>query len=315
MAENRNEDCSFKLGQFLWDEMNIDIDDLYIERVHRLGSLQKARQKTTDPNEPLRRPVIVAFNDTRSVDRVLDNAHMLRGSGFSVTRDFPLEIVKARRALMPQFIKERQNRQNKVSIEYPAKLTVNGKTVCDAFPDWFTVLQQDRYEAAVKLGQPINPSDNTARVDFVQNGPHQLNYTPQPPPSYHPLQPPPQPPPPMTQPIVRPPQTTAVINAGATSINIPKPGLQTYSQVVSCGIQAAPNPGQPINARPAITQSVPRYTTASSATGTQQIYTQRATGANTTVTSSGNRSGSVNTADLTDNTVNGQRAHSNYNNA
>ena len=193
LAENRNEDCSFKLGQYLWDEMNIDIDDLYIERVHRLGSLQKARQKTTDPNEPLRRPVIVAFNDTRSVNRALDNAHTLRGSGFSVTRDFPLEIVKARRALMPQFIKERQNRQNKVSIEYPAKLTVNGKTVCDAFPDWFTVLQQDRYEAAVKLGQPINPSDNTARVDFVQNGPHQVNYTPQPPPSYHPLQPPPQP--------------------------------------------------------------------------------------------------------------------------
>ena len=83
LAEIKNEDCLYKLGEFLWEEMSIDIDDLYIERLHRLGSIQKARQGVTDPNEPVRRPIIVAFNDTRSLNRVLYNAHMLRGKNFS----------------------------------------------------------------------------------------------------------------------------------------------------------------------------------------------------------------------------------------
>ena len=39
LAENRNEDCSLKQGEFLLDQNNIDIDDLYIERAHSLGSL------------------------------------------------------------------------------------------------------------------------------------------------------------------------------------------------------------------------------------------------------------------------------------
>ena len=158
-----------KLGKFLWEEMSIDTDDLYIEQVHRLRSIQKARQRVTGPNEPVRRPIIVAFNDSRSVNRVLDNAHMLRGSRFSVKRDFPSEIVKARRTLMPQCFQEKQNRQSKVSIEYPARLVVNGKTVCDIFRPG------TRYcsKFDTTLGQSINMniSENAARVDFVQSGP------------------------------------------------------------------------------------------------------------------------------------------------
>ena len=307
-----------RLGEFLWEEMSIDIDELYIERLHRLGSIQKARQRVTDPNEPVRRPIIVAFNDTRSLNRVLDNAHMLRGKPFSVTRDYPLEIVKARRTLMPQYIKEKQNRQNKVSMEYPARLIVNGKTVSDAFPDWYTVLQQDRYEIATTLGQTvIGSTENTASVNSVQNEPHQVNYThqpPQPPPTYHlqfqqPPSPPPQPQ--MTQPIVRPTQTTVVQNAGATSINTPRPGPQTYSQIVSAGTQAAPRPGAPINTRPAISANVPRYT-AANITGAQQVNTQRSTVTSTSSMTSGNRSGSVNNASLTNNTVNVERDHSTF---
>ena len=64
-----------------------------------------------------------------------------------------MEIVNARRNLMAQFIKEKQNRNNKVSIEYPERLTVNGRTVLDEFPDWYSVLQQDRYQLA-KYSQP-----------------------------------------------------------------------------------------------------------------------------------------------------------------
>lgn len=92
-----------------------------------------------------------------SPETVMNSAYMLRGTKFSVTRDFPMEIVNARRNLMAQFIKEKQNRNNKVSIEYPARLRVNGRTVLDEFPDWYSVLQQDRYQLANTLSQPRRP--------------------------------------------------------------------------------------------------------------------------------------------------------------
>ena len=115
----------------------------------------------------------------------------------------------------------------------------------------------------------------------------------------------------MTQPIVRPTQTTVVQNAGATSINTPRPGLQTYSQIVSAGTQAALRPGAPINTRPAIAANVPRYT-AANITGAQQMNTQRPTVTSTSSMTSGNRSGSVNNASLTNNTVNVERDHSTF---
>ena len=60
----------------------------------------------------------------------------------------------ARKRLMPTFLKERQYRNNKVSIEYPARLVINGKTVIGEFPDWHTVLYQDRYQLLATLSDP-----------------------------------------------------------------------------------------------------------------------------------------------------------------
>ena len=157
LAENRNENCAALVRDFLWDEMGLDADDFYIERVHRLGSVQRARQRRDDPNQVIRRPIIVSFYEQSNTETVMNSAYMLRGTKFSVTRDFPMEIVNARRNLMAQFIKEKQNRNNKVSIEYPARLTVNGRTVLDEFPDWYSVLQQDRYQLANTLSQPRRP--------------------------------------------------------------------------------------------------------------------------------------------------------------
>ena len=303
LAEMKYEDCSAKLGDFLWNEMGIDIDDLYTERIHRLGSLQRARQLVTDSNQPLRRPIIEAFNDTRSVNKVLDNAYTLRGSGFSVTRDFPQEIVSARRKLKPQYIQEKQNRQNKVSIEYPAKLVVNGKIISDAFPDWHAILNQDRYEMAKSLSQAVN-------MDMMANNGQQPHPpTIQPPPMNIAPRPPPQPP--QAPPIRPPPQAMGVrsqfvpgssSNTGVTpntpSIQAMVPGYRTYSQVVSTAVQQAPYIGAPINSTAG---NVPRYT--GLAPGNQS-NTQRAQ-AETTLSSASGRGGSVNSTRLTDNAVNG----------
>ena len=301
--------CSAKLGEFLWTEMGIDIDDLYTERIHRLGSLQRARQLVTDSNQPLRRPIIVAFNDTRSVNRVLDNAYTLRGSGFSVTRDFPQEIVRARRTLMPQYIQEKQNRQNKVSIEYPAKFVVNGKIISDAFLDWYTILNQDRYEMAKSLSQVVN-TDMT-----VNNGqqPH-----PQPHPHIsqpHPLNPTHSPAPTPTSPtspsissdtpvdgcpksVCADGSSNAGVKTSTPTIQAMIPGHRSYFQVVSMAAQQAPYTGALINST-AVT--APRYT---GLVPGNQSNTQRAH-AETMLSSASGRGGSVNTTRLTDNAVNG----------
>lgn len=124
LAESKNERLVDLMRDFLWQEMGLDSDDLYIDRIHRLGSYLKAKQKQNTDNP--RRPIIVSFMDSKSTETVLNAAYMLKGSNFSVTRDYPKEIVAARQNLISQFKVERQNRNNKVSIEYPAKLLVNG---------------------------------------------------------------------------------------------------------------------------------------------------------------------------------------------
>lgn len=146
LAECKNEHLHEILQDFLWDELGIDSDDLLINRFHRLGSLYKA--KTRQSTDTPRRPVIIAFQDHRDIERILQAAYMLKGSRFSISRDFPKEIVAARQRLMPRYRAERINRNNKVSIEYPAKLVVNGRVVADEFPDWFQVLGYDRYQLA-----------------------------------------------------------------------------------------------------------------------------------------------------------------------
>ena len=79
------------------------------------------------------------------------------GHKYSVSRDFPKEIVSARCKLMPMYKNERLKQNKKVSIEYPARMVVKGKTVYDQFPDWYPIMQQDRYDlaSALNLNQDV----------------------------------------------------------------------------------------------------------------------------------------------------------------
>ena len=115
--------------------MGIDWDDLFIDRVHRLGSFTKAKQRKRRENP--RRPVIIACQDYNSVEKVMDAAYILRNSKFSLTRDYPRELVAARQRLMPRYQAERANFNHKVIIEYPTNLVVNSKIEANEFPDWY----------------------------------------------------------------------------------------------------------------------------------------------------------------------------------
>ena len=99
LAENRNENCAALVRDFLCDEMGLDADAFHIEGVHRLGSVQRARQRRDDPNQVIRRPIIVSSYEQSNTETVMNSAYMLRGTKFSVTRDFPMEILNTRRIL------------------------------------------------------------------------------------------------------------------------------------------------------------------------------------------------------------------------
>ena len=110
---------------------------MYLERAHRLGRFD--RTKT--------RPIIVAFRDFCDVEDIIAGAPNLRGSNIGICRDYPKEISLARQALWGKFRELREaNRNKKVAIEYPARLTVDNVVVEDMFPDWFSVLRSSRVD-------------------------------------------------------------------------------------------------------------------------------------------------------------------------
>ena len=183
LSESTNENLSDEMRNFMWYEMGLTYDDFYIHRVHRLGSLYKAKQKNGTENP--KRPVIIAFQDYHSTEKILSSSYMLRGSGFSVTRDYPREIVSARQRLMQRYRTEKQN-GSKVSIEYPARLVVNGRTVADEFPDWYQALNYDRFQLSCGNYSPPNIPQRVNETQTMQSTSQQTTTIPARPPAANP---------------------------------------------------------------------------------------------------------------------------------
>ena len=115
-----------------------------IERAHRLGSIrQPARQAGKDP----RRPIIAKFNDYRDTEHILDRSYKLKGTKFRVDRDYPREIVEARKRL--QFCEKAEQarrRGSRIQVKYPARLFIDGQLVIDEFPEWFDCMKVNRID-------------------------------------------------------------------------------------------------------------------------------------------------------------------------
>ena len=121
--------------------MNIDLDGMCVQRVHRLGSMVKARRTSQTP----RRPIIAAFRDYRDTEYIMQNATKLFGSRYGIDRDYPKEIAMARKRLW-EHQKSSYKSGEYVKIVFPAKLIVNGRCVADEFPDWQEILSKDRLQ-------------------------------------------------------------------------------------------------------------------------------------------------------------------------
>ena len=148
--ESRDEDCRRVIRNFL--EEKLGVDELpAIERAHRLGRFNRLKRS---------RPIILAFSFYTDTEEILSLAGSLKGTSFSINRDYPMEITNARRTLWPQFKSARAHPTNRVSIVYPAKLLVNGRVACDMFPDWDLIMKGSRI--SIDQSEPQNKPGGTS---------------------------------------------------------------------------------------------------------------------------------------------------------
>jgi len=140
LADIQGENAVETIRQFLYDQFDLDLDTMGFQRIHRLGSIVKARRLTQHP----KRPIIVAFIDYRDTEYIMSHAYRLAGTYYGVDRDHPREIAEARKSLWNFKKQQGYSVRDKVAIQYPAKLVVNGREVRNEFPDWHTVLNESR---------------------------------------------------------------------------------------------------------------------------------------------------------------------------
>ncbi|MEW8546070.1 MAG: hypothetical protein AB2693_21320 [Candidatus Thiodiazotropha sp.] len=142
IPEGINEDPMTVLAEFMSDKLGLDPDAICIQRAHRVGKLNRSRNRSATITH---RPLIAAFRDYQDVELVISNAGKLKGSAFGINRDYPQEIVNARKVLYREKkLLKSQNPSANISIQYPAKLVVNGRTEQDMFPEWFTLMRRSR---------------------------------------------------------------------------------------------------------------------------------------------------------------------------
>lgn len=140
-TERRNENCTDRIIEFLENELCLDtVERSWIERSHRLGRFDRTKAA---------RPIIVAFSSYHYIESIMANVSRLKGTDYSVNRDFPAEISRARKALWPKLkqIRERYP-QSRAFIVYPAKIILDGRVVEDMYPEWDSILRGSRIDAS-----------------------------------------------------------------------------------------------------------------------------------------------------------------------
>ena len=153
LIENRNENCFALIRQFIKNELDLDADKMYLARAHRLGPVKKFVGLR-------KRPLIVNFRDYCDIQSIMANAHLLRGTPFSVDYDHPKEIGAARKLLWDEIKSiKRLKPSAKCQIVYPAKLLVDGKVARDEFPDWSQAMKGSRLGDFSHIGEEIFSRD------------------------------------------------------------------------------------------------------------------------------------------------------------
>ncbi|MCG8034647.1 MAG: hypothetical protein JAZ03_21090, partial [Candidatus Thiodiazotropha taylori] len=123
LLEVVHENCFAIIRDFINRHLDLDADNMYLARAHRLGP-RKIGQRDSH------RPIIVNFRDFCDTDIIMNRAHQLRNTPFSIGYDLPKEIKDARKRLWEEVKRIKQTSPRiKFQILYPAKLMVEGKIV------------------------------------------------------------------------------------------------------------------------------------------------------------------------------------------
>ena len=142
IPEVLTEDCHEVIRTALTEHFELDSDAICIQRAHRIGRIKQDRNRRGNLRH---RPIIVAFLDYQDCELILSNAPRLKGTGIGVSRDYPQELIKARRPLRAEMNDLKKQFPNaKISIQYPAKLIVDGRVHKDMFPRWREIMKRDR---------------------------------------------------------------------------------------------------------------------------------------------------------------------------
>ncbi|MES9882921.1 MAG: hypothetical protein ABW185_18795 [Sedimenticola sp.] len=143
IPETANEDSLSVIRDFLSTQLQLT-PDIPIHRAHRLGRMQYNRGERGF--RPRHRPIIVALRDYQDVELILSNTRNLTGTAFGINRDYPPEIVNARKDLYPMLKRYRAEKpDSRVTIQFPARLLIDKTVIVDMFPDWYEVLKRSRH--------------------------------------------------------------------------------------------------------------------------------------------------------------------------
>ena len=147
LRENRLENCKDIICEFTSDRLNVNVYEQDISRAHRVGRFDRRRD----------RPIIVAFESYCMTDSIIKQGHLLKDTEYGISRDFPLEITRARRTLWPEYKQQKaKDPSARVAIVFPAKLLVNGTVVRDLFPEWDHLLKGSRIDMTHASQQSVN---------------------------------------------------------------------------------------------------------------------------------------------------------------
>lgn len=157
ISETVGENCLEVLCDFLGDKLGLDPDAICIQRAHRIGTRSYMRggrgqgrgQESYASVLGKHRPIIAAFRDYQDVELILSNAKNLKGTNYGINRDYPQEIVTARKELLKEMklLKERKP-GSEISLRFPAKLIVDKRVYKDKFPEWREVMKLNRLDTA-----------------------------------------------------------------------------------------------------------------------------------------------------------------------
>ena len=169
IPEVRSENCMTLVADFLAEHLELDPDRICIQRAHRVGKPPKPHKFVIGQatNKPKHRPLIALFRDYQDVELILGSAKKLKGKGFGINRDYPPEIIAARKPLFAEKKKlQLANPNTKISIQYPAKLFMEGRLITDALPTWQDTIRKSRLDSiTLPTGKASSRPGPTNRPD------------------------------------------------------------------------------------------------------------------------------------------------------